>query len=47
MPVQWWYNWGNGIPDPAAQAVTAVTFILSRKLIEIIYEALQMPAVYS
>ena len=24
MPVQWWYNWGNGIPDPAAQAVTAV-----------------------
>ena len=28
MPVQWWYNWGNGIPDPAAQAVTAVTFIL-------------------
>ena len=25
MPVQWWYNWGNGIPDPAAQAVTEVT----------------------
>ncbi len=27
MPVQWWYNWGNGIPDPAAQAVTAVKFL--------------------
>lgn len=24
MPVRWWYNWGNGIPDSAAQAVTAV-----------------------
>ena len=29
MPVRWWYNWGNGIPNPAAQALTAVQISLS------------------
>ena len=28
MPVRWWYNWGNGIPDPTAQAETAVRHLL-------------------
>ena len=28
MPVQWWYNWGNGIPDPAVHALTEVRFPL-------------------
>ena len=28
LPVQWWYNWGNGIPDPAAEAFTAVRHLL-------------------
>lgn len=26
LPVSWWYNWGNGIPDAAAEATTAVSF---------------------
>lgn len=25
LTVQWWYNWGNGIPDAAAEATTAVS----------------------
>lgn len=26
LPVSWWYNWGNGIPDAAAEATAAVSF---------------------
>jgi hypothetical protein len=25
LPVSWWYNWGNGIPDADAKATTAVS----------------------
>ena len=32
MPVQWWYNWGNGIPDPAAEATTAVKITIISQL---------------
>ena len=36
-PVRWWYNWGNGIPDRAAEATTAVT--ITANCISLLYGA--------